>query len=60
MFASKLQAMVVDLCELVSTSRLLVLEAPRCIASARDVVKTTKQTFQAYQALPQPLSLLHI
>ncbi|MCX8521981.1 MAG: hypothetical protein ORN28_10660, partial [Rhodoferax sp.] len=49
LFASKLQAMVVDLSELDSHGRLPVLEAARRIAAALDVEKTTKKFFKAYQ-----------
>lgn len=56
LFASKLQAMVVELAELDATGRLPVLEAARRIASALDVEKTTKKFFTAYQQ--QHLELL--
>jgi hypothetical protein len=56
LFASKLQAMVVELSELDSTGRLPVLEAARRIAAALDVDKTTKKFFTAYQQ--QHLELL--
>ena len=49
LFASKLQAMVVELSELDTSGRLPVLEAARRIASALDVEKTTKKFFNAYQ-----------
>jgi hypothetical protein len=49
LFASKLQAMVVELSELDSSGRLSVLEAARRIASALDVEKTTQKFFKAYQ-----------
>ena len=49
LFASKLQAMVVELSELDSAGRMPVLEAARRIASALDVDKTTKKFFTAYQ-----------
>ncbi len=56
LFASKLQAMVVELAELDSAGRLPVLEAARRIAAALDVDKTTKKFFTAYQQ--QHLELL--
>ncbi len=56
LFASKLQAMVVELSELDSAGRLPVLEAARRIAAALDVDKTTKKFFTAYQQ--QHLELL--
>jgi N-6 DNA Methylase len=56
LFASKLQAMVVELGELDSAGRLPVLEAARRIAAALDVDKTTKKFFTAYQQ--QHLELL--
>lgn len=56
LFASKLQAMVVELSELDSAGRMPVLEAARRIASALDVDKTTKKFFTAYQQ--QHLELL--
>ncbi len=56
LFASKLQAMVVDLAELDATGRLPVLEAARRIAAALDVEKTTKKFFTAYEQ--QHLELL--
>jgi hypothetical protein len=56
LFASKLQAMVVELSELDSAGRLPVLEAARRIAAALDVEKTTKKFFKAYQ--DQHLALL--
>lgn len=49
LFASKLQAMVVELSELDSAGRLPVLEAARRIQAALDVDKTTKKFFTAYQ-----------
>ena len=49
LFASKLQAMVVELSELDASGRLPVLEAARRIAAALDVEKTTKKFFAAYQ-----------
>jgi hypothetical protein len=48
LFASKLQAMVVELSELDATGRLPVLEAARRIQSALDVDKTTKKFFTSY------------
>jgi hypothetical protein len=56
LFASKLQAMVVELSELDTAGRLPVLEAARRIAAALDVDKTTKKFFNAYQQ--QHLELL--
>ncbi len=56
LFASKLQAMVVELSELDASGRLPVLEAARRIAAALDVEKTTKKFFKAYQE--QHLALL--
>lgn len=56
LFASKLQAMVVELSELDAAGRLPVLEAARRIAAALDVEKTTKKFFAAYQQ--QHLALL--
>lgn len=56
LFASKLQAMVVELSELDASGRLPVLEAARRIAAALDVDKTTKKFFTAYQQ--QHLELL--
>jgi hypothetical protein len=56
LFASKLQAMVVELSELDASGRLPVLEAARRIAAALDVEKTTKKFFAAYQQ--QHLELL--
>jgi len=49
LFASKLQAMVVELYELDATGRLPVLEVARRMESALDVEKTTKRFFTAYQ-----------
>lgn len=48
LFASKLQAMVVELSELDTEGRLPVLEAARRIQAALDVDKTTKKFFTAY------------
>jgi len=56
LFASKLQAMVVELSELDTAGRLPVLEAARRIQAALDVDKTTKKFFNAYQQ--QHLELL--
>lgn len=56
LFASKLQAMVVELSELDASGRLPVLEAARRIAAALDVEKTTKKFFTAYEQ--QHLELL--
>ncbi len=56
LFASKLQAMVVELSELDTAGRLPVLEAARRIQAALDVEKTTKKFFTAYQK--QHLELL--
>ncbi|MDQ3060774.1 MAG: ATP-binding protein [Pseudomonadota bacterium] len=49
LFASKLQAMVVELSELDATGRLPVLEAARRIQAALDVDKTTKKFYAAYK-----------
>jgi hypothetical protein len=49
LFASKLQAMVVELYELDATGRMPVLEVARRMESALDVEKTTKRFFTAYQ-----------
>ena len=49
LFASKLQAMVVELSELDASGRLPVLEAARRIAAALDVEKTTKKFYAAYK-----------
>ena len=57
LFASKLQAMVVELSELDTAGRLPVLEAARRIQAALDVDKTTKKFFTAYQL--QHLELLN-
>lgn len=56
LFASKLQAMVVELSELDTAGRLPVLEAARRIQAALDVDKTTKKFFNAYEQ--QHLELL--
>lgn len=49
LFASKLQAMVVELSELDAAGRMPVLEAARRIQAALDVDKTTKRFFTRYQ-----------
>jgi hypothetical protein len=56
LFASKLQAMVVELSELDTAGRLPVLEAARRIQAALDVQTTTKKFFNAYEQ--QHLALL--
>jgi hypothetical protein len=56
LFASKLQAMVVELSELDASGRIPVLEVARRLGSALDVDKTTKKFFTAYQQ--QHLELL--
>ena len=56
LFASKLQAMVVELSELDAAGRLPVLEAARRIQAALDVDRTTKKFFNAYEQ--QHLELL--
>ncbi len=48
LFASKLQAMVVELSELDSAGRMPVLEAARRIQAALDVDTTTKHFFKRY------------
>lgn len=48
LFASKLQAMVVELSELDAAGRMPVLEAARRIQAALDVDKTTKRFFDRY------------
>ena len=48
LFASRLQAMVVELSELDASSRMPVLEAARRIQAALDVDKTTKKFFTRY------------
>ena len=48
LFASKLQAMVVELSELDASGRMPVLEAARRIQAALDVDKTTKKFFARY------------
>jgi hypothetical protein len=48
LFASKLQAMVVELSELDASGRLPVLEAARRIQTALDVEATTKRFFTRY------------
>ena len=57
LFASKLQAMVVELYELDSSGRLPVLEVARRMESALDVEKTTKRFFTAYQEQHEKLLL---
>lgn len=59
LFASKLQAMVVELSELDTAGRLPVLEAARRIQAALDVEKTTKKFFTAYKQQHDEL-LAHI
>ncbi len=49
LFASKLQAMVVELSELDVTGRIPVLEVARRMESALDVEKTTKKFYKSYQ-----------
>jgi hypothetical protein len=56
LFASKLQAMVVELSELDTAGRLPVLDAARRIQAALDVQTTTKKFFNAYEQ--QHLALL--
>ena len=56
LFASKLQAMVVELSELDTAGRLPVLEAARRIQAALDVQATTSRFFKAYEQ--QHLELL--
>ncbi len=48
LFASKLQAMVMELSELDASGRMPVLEAARRIQAALDVDKTTKRFFARY------------
>jgi hypothetical protein len=55
LFASKLQAMVVELSELDSAGRMPVLEAARRIQAALDVEKTTKRFFANYSEQHQSL-----
>ena len=55
LFASKLQAMVVELSELDKTGRLPVLEVARRMEAALDVEKTTKHFFSSYQTQHQAL-----
>lgn len=55
LFASKLQAMVVELSELDAAGRLPVLEVARRMESALDVEKTTKRFFTRYQEQHQAL-----
>lgn len=49
LFASKLQAMVVELSELDASGRIPVLEVARRMESALDVAKTTKRFYKEYQ-----------
>ena len=49
LFASKLQAMVVELSELDASGRLPVLEAARRIQAALDVDTTTRKFFKRYE-----------
>lgn len=49
LFASKLQAMVVELSELDAEGRIPVLEVARRMESALDVAKTTKRFYKGYQ-----------
>lgn len=49
LFASKLQAMVVELSELDASGRIPVLEVARRMESALDVEKTTKRFFKSYE-----------
>ncbi len=49
LFASKLQAMVVELAELDASGHLSMLEVARRMEAALDVEKTTKRFFTAYQ-----------
>lgn len=55
LFASKLQAMVVELSELDTAGRMSVLEAARRIQAALDVEKTTKRFFASYSEQHQQL-----
>ena len=55
LFASKLQAMVVELSELDASGRLPVLEVARRMEAALDVEKTTKRFFAGYQEEHQNL-----
>lgn len=55
LFASKLQAMVVELSELDTAGRMPVLEAARRIQAALDVEKTTKRFFTSYSEQHQQL-----
>jgi hypothetical protein len=55
LFASKLQAMVVELSELDAAGRLPVLEVARRMENALDVEKTTKRFFTRYQEQHQAL-----
>jgi len=58
LFASKLQAMVVELAELDEDGRIPVLEVARRMEAALDVEKTTKRFFTAYQQ--QHLALIDL
>ncbi len=58
LFASKLQAMVVELSELDEEGRIQVLEVARRMEAALDVEKTTKRFFTAYQQ--QHLALIDL
>lgn len=49
LFASKLQAMVVELSELDASGRIPVLEVARRMESALDIEKTTKKFFKEYE-----------
>lgn len=49
LFASKLQAMVVELSELDASGRIPVLEVARRMESALDVEKTTRKFFKEYE-----------
>ena len=49
LFASKLQAMVVELSELDASGRIPVLEVARRMESALDIDKTTKKFFKEYE-----------
>lgn len=57
LFASKLHAMVVELSELDSMGRLLVLEVARRMEAALDVERTTKRFFSEYQEQHEKLLL---
>ncbi len=49
LFASKLQAMVVELSELDASGRIPVLEVARRMESALDIEKTTRKFFKEYE-----------